>query len=98
MHCRPLLHYFVQGCQIFQNGLPDGKFSNQKAQFGLSMEDVGKFIGHWCILWPFGVFCGHLVYFVVIWYIFGHLVYFWPFGIVLAIWYIFGHLVYIPIL
>jgi hypothetical protein len=53
MHCRPLLHYFVQGCQIFQNGLPDGKFSNQKAQFGLSMEDVGKFISH-------------LVYFVAI--------------------------------
>jgi hypothetical protein len=22
------------------------------------------------ILWPFGIFCGHSVYFVVIWYIF----------------------------
>jgi hypothetical protein len=22
------------------------------------------------ILWPFGIFCGNLVYFVVIWYIF----------------------------
>jgi hypothetical protein len=38
---------------------------------------------------PFGIFCGHLVYFVVIWYIF------WPFGIIcgylvyfMAIWYI----------
>jgi hypothetical protein len=26
-------------------------------------------------LWPFGIFCGHLVYFIVIWYIL------WPFGI-----------------
>jgi hypothetical protein len=36
----------------------------------------GKFYGHWqyflghlvciCILWPFGIFCGHLVYFVAI--------------------------------
>jgi hypothetical protein len=76
MHCRPLLHYFVQGCQIFQNGLPDGKFSNQKAQFGLSMEDVGKFISHlvycvaiWCILWPFDVFCGHFGIFFTFWYV-----------------------------
>jgi hypothetical protein len=43
---------------------------------------------------PFGTFYDHLVYFVVIWYIFGHLVYF------VAIWYILwsfgrvcGHLV-----
>jgi hypothetical protein len=49
----------------------------------------------WCILWSFGVFYGHLVYFVVIWCILwsfgvfgGHLVYFmviwcilWSFGI-----------------
>jgi hypothetical protein len=24
----------------------------------------------WSILWPFGIFCGNSVYFVVIWYIF----------------------------
>jgi hypothetical protein len=37
----------------------------------------------WYMLWSFGIFCGHLVYFVVIWYILwsfvafcGHLVYF----------------------
>jgi hypothetical protein len=24
----------------------------------------------WSILRPFGIFCGHLVYFIVIWYIF----------------------------
>jgi hypothetical protein len=37
----------------------------------------------WYILWPFGLCCGHLVYFVVIWYIL------WPFGL------FYGHLVYI---
>jgi hypothetical protein len=30
----------------------------------------------WYVLWLFGIFCGHLVYFVAIWYIL------WPFGIV----------------
>jgi hypothetical protein len=45
----------------------------------------------WYILWPFGIFYGHLVYFMAIWYIlwpfgifYGHLVYF------LVIWYIFS--------
>jgi hypothetical protein len=33
------------------------------------------------ILWSFGLFCGHWVYFVVIWYIL------WPFGIFVIIWY-----------
>jgi hypothetical protein len=56
----------------------------------------------WYILWPFGIFYGHLVYFMAIWYIlwpfgifYGHLVYFmaisyilWPFRI------FYGHLVY----
>jgi hypothetical protein len=31
----------------------------------------------WYILWPFAIFCGHLVYFVAIWYIL------WLFGIFL---------------
>jgi hypothetical protein len=26
----------------------------------------------WYILWSFGTFCGHLVHFVVTWYIFSH--------------------------
>jgi hypothetical protein len=34
-----------------------------------------------CILRPFGIFCGHLVYF-------------WSFGVFLVIWCIFGHLIY----
>jgi hypothetical protein len=25
------------------------------------------FFGYLIFLWPFGIFCGHLVYFVVIW-------------------------------
>jgi hypothetical protein len=37
---------------------------------GLSMDDVGIFNGHWYILRPFDILDGHLVYFVVIWYIF----------------------------
>jgi hypothetical protein len=61
--------------------LPDGIFSNQKSKFGYILEDpafgdvgirYGNFIHFTAklyILWPFGTFCGHLVYFVVIWYI-----------------------------
>jgi hypothetical protein len=40
------------------------------------MEDVGILLGHfvhftakWYILWPFGAFCGNLVYFSPIWYV-----------------------------
>jgi hypothetical protein len=43
----------------------------------------------WSILWPFGLFYGHLVYFMAIWSIlwpfgifYAHLIYFWKFGIV----------------
>jgi hypothetical protein len=67
----------------------------QKSQFGfilegLGLKNVGIFYGHlgyfmviWYVLWPFGIFCGYLVFlwlfgifcgylvfFVVIWYIF----------------------------
>jgi hypothetical protein len=53
--------------------LPDGLFSNQKSQFGYILEDlakenVGIFYDHLVYftaivnnLWPFGIFCGHLV-------------------------------------
>jgi hypothetical protein len=34
------------------------------------VEDVGIFMDIRFILRPFGIFYGHLVYFVVIWYIF----------------------------
>jgi hypothetical protein len=41
------------------------------------MENLGIFYDHLVyftpmgnILWPFGIFCGNLEYFVVIWYIF----------------------------
>jgi hypothetical protein len=29
----------------------------------------------WCILWPFGMSCGHLVNYIAIWYFCGHLIY-----------------------
>jgi hypothetical protein len=55
---------------LFQSGLPDGIFFNQKSQYRYTYFEEpwnGK-----CpyILWPFGSFYGHLVYFMVIWYIF----------------------------
>jgi hypothetical protein len=58
-----------------------------KSQFGqifkgLIMEDAGIFLVIRPILPQFGIFCGHLVYFVAIWYIL------WPFDIFVAIWYI----------
>jgi hypothetical protein len=34
------------------------------------MEDVGKLYGHLVYFWTFGMFCGYLVYFEVIWLIF----------------------------
>jgi hypothetical protein len=34
------------------------------------MEDLGICYGHWYILRPFDIICVHLVYFMVIWYIF----------------------------
>jgi hypothetical protein len=70
-----------QGCQMVQ------VFSNQKIQiwvnFGGSCNGRWVyFMDIWFILWTFGVFCGnlvcifyeHLVYFVVIWYIYPFLV------------------------
>jgi hypothetical protein len=35
----------------------------------------------WYILWPFWIYCGHLVHFLAIWYIF------WSFSNLVAIWY-----------
>jgi hypothetical protein len=48
--------------------LPDGLFSNQTAQFGKKFR-----ASYWkmfiFILWLFGIFYGHLGYFMTIWYI-----------------------------
>jgi hypothetical protein len=62
-----------QGCQMVF-------CSCQKSQFSLILESLGmeniiRFHRHFCILWSFGIFGGHLVYFVVIWNIL------WPFDI-----------------
>jgi hypothetical protein len=48
---------------------------------GIGME---HFTAIWYSLWPFGIFYGHLVNFMAIWYVLcGHLVYF-----CVVIWYI----------
>jgi hypothetical protein len=57
-------------------GLPDGIFSDQKSQrvnFGGPCNGRCWYIyviGIWYILRPFDIFYGHLVYFVLTWYVF----------------------------
>jgi hypothetical protein len=58
--------------------MPDGLFSNQKSQvreiLGVNvMENAGIFYAYLVyfiaignILWPFGIFCGHLVFFPIL--------------------------------
>jgi hypothetical protein len=47
--------------------LPDGMFSNQKSKFGLIIEGLGvKKVGISYLL-SFGIYYGHLVYFIAIW-------------------------------
>jgi hypothetical protein len=41
-------------------------------KFRLAIKYVGKFMDVSSILLPFGIFCGHLVYFVVILVYFSH--------------------------
>jgi hypothetical protein len=62
-----------------ESGLPDGIFPKQKFQFGLFFEGTCK--GRcWYIFWifdlgilrPLCIFCDHLVYFMLIRYIFFH--------------------------
>jgi hypothetical protein len=60
-------------------GLPDGLFSNRKTQLGSILEGLVNenayifydhldyFMAIWYKLWPFGVVCGHLVYFLYFW-------------------------------
>jgi hypothetical protein len=60
--------------QWFCPGLPDGISSNRKSQFRCILY-IGSCSGRcWYIYWPFGLFYGHLVYFVAIGYIL------WPLG------------------
>jgi hypothetical protein len=56
-------------------GLPDGIFSNQISQLGsilegLVMEDVGISNGYLVFLRLLDIFYEHLLYFLVIWYIY----------------------------
>jgi hypothetical protein len=36
----------------------------------LQWKKLVYFMAIWCILLPFGIFCGHLEYYIVVWYIF----------------------------
>jgi hypothetical protein len=54
-------------------GLPDGLFSNQNpnlCKFWRALE--WYILWSWSILHPIGIFYGHLVNFVLLWYIFHH--------------------------
>jgi hypothetical protein len=73
--------------KFFETGLPDGISLNRKI---LIWVNFGGTCNRrcWYILFPFGLFYDHFVYFVVIWSILwsfglfcGHLVYLWLFGI-----------------
>jgi hypothetical protein len=71
----------------FKQTMPDGTYI-LKTKISIWVHFGGSFNGKcWYILWPFGVFYCHLVYFVAIWYIVwqfgicnGHLIYFSRFG------------------
>jgi hypothetical protein len=58
--------------QLGKPGLPDGIFSSQKSKFGKFLEGLATkdVMAIWYILQPYGIFYGHLVYLLVIWYIF----------------------------
>jgi hypothetical protein len=54
--------------------LPDGIFSNQNPNLGKVWRDLQfkimvDFMAIRYILWPFGMFRGHLVYFFSFWYV-----------------------------
>jgi hypothetical protein len=58
-----------KGVEELLTGLPDGIVSSQKIPIWVNFG--GSCNGRcWYILWTFGLFCSHLVYFMVIWYIF----------------------------
>jgi cellulose synthase/poly-beta-1,6-N-acetylglucosamine synthase-like glycosyltransferase len=83
----------IQNLLLRGPGLPDGLFSYQESQFekileGLGIENVcifnnflEYFTAIWYILRPFGIFYGHLVNCMPVWYSF------------FVIWYIFPVLV-----
>jgi hypothetical protein len=51
-------------------GLPDGfKQKSQSIFWALEWILLVYFMVNWNILRPFGIYCGHLVYFLPFWYI-----------------------------
>jgi hypothetical protein len=66
------IHLRVAGRYIFKPKIPlwvnFGAVCN--GRFWYIFGHVAYFTANLCILWSFGIFCGRLVYFVVVWYIF----------------------------
>jgi hypothetical protein len=63
--------YVLRGCQM-------AYFRTKKSNWG----NFWRVLQCWCILWAFGRFYGHLLYFTAIWYIL------WLFGIFFPFWYV----------
>jgi hypothetical protein len=61
-----------QGCQMFYFQTKNTNFGTFWRVFQWKMMVYFRVI--WRIIQPFGTFCGHLVFFIVIWYIFPVLV------------------------
>jgi hypothetical protein len=69
MYASLFILYLVSRVLTWKARLPDGIFSDQKSQI---WENLGgscnrRCLAIWYILWPFGTFCGLLVYFVAKW-------------------------------
>jgi hypothetical protein len=64
--------------EVWSSGLPDGLFTNKKIPIWVKFG--GPWNGKCYVLRSFGIFFGHLVYFVAVWYIlrsFGNFFPFW---------------------
>jgi hypothetical protein len=62
----------LQGCQMAH--FRTKNFNLDKFLRVLQWKILVYYMAMWSILWLFNIFCGHLVYFMVIWYIFPVLV------------------------
>jgi hypothetical protein len=70
--------YLPSKLSMYAAGLPDGLFSHQKSQFWLNLEGIGienvaifyDLLEYCTTIWyniqPFGIVCGHLVYFSIL--------------------------------
>jgi hypothetical protein len=67
--------FFV--AEDFLSSSLDSPFQSTNAYSGpLELKMLVYFTALWSILWSFGVICGHMIYFMAIWYFYG-----WLFGL-----------------